>query len=106
MPTVVTKACIGVKDKACVEVCPMECFHEGSDQLYIDPYTCIDCGCCIPMCPVNAIFLDSDMPVEMTSYIEKNAKVFTDQHQAGCGCGSCDPTTNKAIGRLSVAQPK
>jgi NAD-dependent dihydropyrimidine dehydrogenase PreA subunit len=106
MTYVITEACIGVKDRSCVEVCPMECFYEGSDQLYIDPDACVDCGGCIPMCPVNAIFLDADVPAEMSGFIEKNARVFTDQHQAGCGCGSCDPETNKAIGKLSVAQPR
>lgn len=106
MATVVTKACIGVKDRACVQACPTECFHEGSDQLYIDPDSCTDCGGCIPLCPVNAIFLDAEVPADQEHYIQKNALVFTDQHQTGCGCGFCDRTTNKAIGRLPVAQSK
>ena len=106
MAHVVTGACIGTKDRACVEACPVEAFYEGQDQLYIDPYTCICCSACEPVCPVNAIFAEDSVPMDQTQFIEKNAKVFTDQHQAGCGCGSCDPTTNRSTGRLPVAQPK
>lgn len=106
MAHVVTGACIGTKDRACVEVCPVESFYDGEDQLYIHPDVCIDCGLCPTVCPVNAIFIDVDMPVDQANFIEKNALVFTDQHQVGCGCGHCDPATNKAIGKLPVAQPK
>lgn len=103
---VVTGACIGVKDRACVEVCPVESFYDGKDQLYIHPDVCVDCGLCPIVCPVNAIFADSEVPADQAQFIQKNVSVFTGQHQAGCGCGSCDPATNMAIGLLPVAQPK
>lgn len=106
MAYVVTKNCIGVKDKACVEVCPCDCFFEGADQLYIEPDECIDCAGCLLVCPVNAIYFQGDVPPELASFTEKNAKVFTDQHQAGCACGYCDPVTNQATGQLPVAKPK
>jgi ferredoxin len=106
MATVVTKACISVKDKACMEGCPTDCFHEGADQLYIDPDSCIDCGHCIPLCPVNAIFLEADVPADRLVDIERNARVFTDEHLRGCGCGYCDPATGRATGRLPMATPR
>ncbi len=76
MPYVVTEPCIGTKDKACVAVCPVECFYEGQDQLYINPEECIDCGLCVPECPVDAIFADDEVPDKWKSYIEKNSGVF------------------------------
>jgi len=76
MPYVVTEPCIGTKDKACVAVCPVECFYEAADQLMIHPEECIDCGLCVPECPVDAIFPDDEVPEKWKSYIEKNASAF------------------------------
>ena len=56
MPFVVTENCIKCKHTDCVEVCPVDCFHEGPNFLVIDPDECIDCTLCEPECPVNAIF--------------------------------------------------
>jgi ferredoxin len=58
-------------------VCPVECFHEAETILYIDPEECIDCGLCIPECPVQAIYADSDVPEKWQEYIELNAKLAT-----------------------------
>ena len=78
MTYVIAEPCIGVKDKACVDVCPMDCIHGGDDdpQLYINPQECIDCGACEPECPVEAIFEESALPVEWTQYTAINAKFF------------------------------
>ena len=73
MPYVITEPCIGVKDKSCVTVCPVDCIYEGEDMLYIHPDECIDCGLCEAECPVTAIFVDSDVPPIWREYIEKNA---------------------------------
>ena len=62
MPYVITEACVGTKDKACVDVCPVDCIYEGEQQLYIHPDECIDCGACEPECPVTAIFPEEDVP--------------------------------------------
>jgi NAD-dependent dihydropyrimidine dehydrogenase PreA subunit len=65
MTYVITEACIGTKDRSCVDVCPVDCIHdEGDDDkmLYIDPDECIDCGACEPACPVTAIFAEDDVP--------------------------------------------
>lgn len=73
MPYVITEPCIGVKDKSCQTVCPVDCIYEGEDMLYINPDECIDCGLCEPECPVNAIFGDSEVPPVWSDYIETNA---------------------------------
>ncbi|MBX3120312.1 MAG: 4Fe-4S binding protein [Fimbriimonadaceae bacterium] len=72
MPYIVTEPCIGVKDKSCMDVCPVNCIYEGPDMVYIHPDECIDCGLCEPECPVNAIFVDTDVPSQWRDYIEKN----------------------------------
>ena len=79
MAYIITEACIGVKDKACVAVCPVDCIHEGTepyDMLYINPDECIDCGLCEPECPVTAIFADSDVPKDQMKFIQINADFF------------------------------
>ena len=73
MPYVIAEPCIGVKDKSCVAVCPVDCIHESGDQLYIDPNECIDCGLCEPECPVDAIFMEDEVPDQWKSFIQINA---------------------------------
>ena len=76
----ITETCIEVKDKACVDVCPVDCIHptdgEGEPMLYIDPDECIDCGACEPECPVEAIFAEEDMPEDQGRFLEINTKYF------------------------------
>jgi NAD-dependent dihydropyrimidine dehydrogenase PreA subunit len=76
MPYVIAEPCIGVKDRSCVEVCPVDCIHEGVDQLFIDPNECIDCGLCEPECPVKAIFVADDVPEKWKDFIQKNAEFY------------------------------
>lgn len=64
MTHLVTDNCIKCKHTDCVTVCPVDCFYEGENFLAIDPDQCIDCGVCIPECPVNAIVADVDLPPE------------------------------------------
>lgn len=73
MTYVVTEHCKKCKYTDCVEVCPVEAFHEGPEMLYINPETCIDCNLCIPACPVEAIYADVDVPDRYESYIQLNA---------------------------------
>ena len=75
MPHVVTDPCVRCKFTDCVDVCPVDCFHEAEHLLVIDPQECIDCGACIPACPVEAIFLDEDVPDHLEEYIEINARL-------------------------------
>ena len=84
MAYVIAEPCIGTKDSACVDACPVDCIHPKKDsekfsgevQLYIDPVECIDCGACVPVCPVSAIFAQDDLPDKWKEYTEKNAKYF------------------------------
>jgi len=78
MPYVIAEPCIGVKDKACVDVCPVDCIHgdEDSPQLYIDPGVCICCGACEPECPVEAIFEDNALPPEWKHFEQINADYY------------------------------
>jgi ferredoxin len=73
MAFVVCEPCRGCKYTDCVVVCPMECFYGDDRQLYIDPDDCIDCGACAPECPVEAIFLDADVPAKWATYVRLNA---------------------------------
>lgn len=79
MPYVITQPCVGVKDAACLDICPMDCIHssDADDQYYIDPNGCIDCGACVPECPVGAIFYDDEVPAEWQHFIQRNADYFT-----------------------------
>jgi NAD-dependent dihydropyrimidine dehydrogenase PreA subunit len=84
MAYVIAEPCIETKDTACVDACPVDCIHPKKDeaphaeqvQLYIDPVECIDCGACVPVCPVSAIFAADDLPEKWASYTEKNAAYF------------------------------
>lgn len=76
MPYVIAEPCVDVKDKSCVEACPVDCIYEIDDQLVINPEECIDCGACEPECPVEAIFDEDEMPDEWNKYIKLNYDYF------------------------------
>lgn len=76
MAYVITEPCIDVKDKACVDVCPVECIYEGDDQFYINPDECINCSACEAECPVDAIFSEKSVPEKWHSFIKKNKEFF------------------------------
>ncbi|MFG0330347.1 MAG: ferredoxin FdxA [Phycisphaerales bacterium] len=78
MTHVVAEPCIKCKYTDCVEVCPVDCFHEGVNFLAIDPDTCIDCGLCVPECPTQAIFPEEDLPEKWTEYTELNERLAAD----------------------------
>lgn len=75
MAFVVTENCIRCKYTDCVEVCPVDCFHEGPNFLVIDPEECIDCTLCEPECPANAIFSENHLPPEFQNYLKLNAEL-------------------------------
>lgn len=80
----IAEPCIGTKDAACVDVCPVDCIHPRKDEpdfntetmLYIDPATCIDCGLCVDECPVRAIFPEHDMPEAWKKFIPLNVAYY------------------------------
>jgi NAD-dependent dihydropyrimidine dehydrogenase PreA subunit len=65
---VIAEPCIDVVDRACVDECPVDCIYEGERALYIHPDECIDCGACEPVCPVEAIFYEDDLPKRWAEY--------------------------------------
>ncbi|MDO5697915.1 MAG: ferredoxin family protein [Dermatophilus congolensis] len=78
MTYVIAQPCVDVKDLACVEECPVDCIYEGSRALYIHPDECVDCGACEPVCPVEAIYYEDDLPSEWGEYLTDNASFFED----------------------------
>jgi NAD-dependent dihydropyrimidine dehydrogenase PreA subunit len=73
---VIAEPCIDVMDRACVEECPVDCIYEGGRSLYIQPDECVDCGACEPVCPVEAIYYEDDLPAKWQPYLEDNARFF------------------------------
>ena len=78
MAYVVCEPCIKCKYTDCVEVCPVDCFHEDAEMLLIDPYECIDCNACVPVCPVEAIFPEEDVPDKWQEFVALNAEKAPD----------------------------
>ena len=75
MTFVVTESCIKCKLTDCVEVCPVDCFHEGPNFLVIDPEECIDCTLCEPECPVEAIYSEDELPEGQEDFLQLNAEL-------------------------------
>lgn len=73
MTHVVLDSCIRCRYTDCVDVCPVDCFRIGPNMLVIDPDECIDCGVCIPECPVEAIVAEEDVPASQEQFTELNA---------------------------------
>ena len=72
-----------VKDRACVDECPVDCIYEGKRSLYIHPDECVDCGACEPVCPTEAIFYEDDLPEEWSDYYRANVDFFKDLGSPG-----------------------
>jgi NAD-dependent dihydropyrimidine dehydrogenase PreA subunit len=73
---VIAQTCVDLKDKACIEECPVDCIYEGERMLYIQPDECVDCGACEPVCPVEAIYYEDDVPAQWSAFTEANAVFF------------------------------
>lgn len=78
MTYIIGLPCIDVKDRACVEECPVDCIYEGIRSLYINPDECVDCGACEPVCPVEAIYYEDDVPEEWSDYYTANVDFFAE----------------------------
>ncbi len=76
MTYVIAESCVDLKDKACIEECPVDCIYEGERMLYIQPDECVDCGACEPVCPVEAIYYEDDVPAQWSAYTQANVDFF------------------------------
>ncbi|MFI5267869.1 MAG: ferredoxin family protein [Chloroflexota bacterium] len=94
VPYVICSPCIDVMDTACQEVCPVDCiYYQDEDRmLYINPDECIDCGACVPECPVNAIYEESEVPAQWKDFIRLNALWFEDRAAARCQVDDLAPS--------------
>ena len=68
MTYIIAQPCVDVKDKSCIQECPVDCIYEGGRMLYIQPDECVDCGACEPVCPVEAIYYEDDVPAEWNKF--------------------------------------
>jgi NAD-dependent dihydropyrimidine dehydrogenase PreA subunit len=80
---VIAQPCVDLKDRACVDECPVDCIYEGKRMLYIHPDECVDCGACEPVCPVEAIFYEDDTPEQWKEYYTANVDFFDDLGSPG-----------------------
>lgn len=96
MTYVITEACVDVLDKTCIKECPVDCIYEGERMMYIHPAECIDCGACEPVCPVEAIHYETDLPDNVRHYPQINADFFAH-------LGS--PGGARHIGKISADPP-
>jgi ferredoxin len=123
MAYVIAEPCIGTKDTACVDACPVDCIHpkknttyddgrptfDSVPQLYIDPVECIDCGACVPVCPVSAIFVLDDLPEKWKQYTELNesyVKAGNSRPKSTPSTKSSSPRLILAVSRASFGHPK
>jgi ferredoxin len=80
---IIAQPCVDVLDKACIEECPVDCIYEGERMLYIHPDECVDCGACEPVCPVEAIYYEDDVPEQWKDYYKANVDFFEDLGSPG-----------------------
>src|SRR5271157_6442257 len=80
---IIAQPCVDVLDRACIEECPVDCIYEGERMLYIHPDECVDCGACEPVCPVEAIYYEDDVPDQWKEYYKVNVDFFEDLGSPG-----------------------
>ena len=83
MTYVIALPCVDVKDRACIDECPVDCIYEGDRMLYIHPDECVDCGACEPVCPVEAIYYEDDVPDKWKDFYNANVEFFSDLGSPG-----------------------
>jgi ferredoxin len=104
MTFVIAQPCVDVKDKTCLDVCPVDCIYEGERSLYIHPDECIDCAACEPVCPVEAIFPEGELPDQWAAFYTANVEFFTKTTQLGSPGGASrverQPVDHEAVAAL------
>ena len=92
MTYIITEGCIDLLDKTCIDECPVDCIYEGARQMYIHPDECVDCGACEPVCPVEAIFYEDDLPDDLKDFYRVNVEFFQQSRLSRrCVQGGQDP---------------
>lgn len=105
MTYVIGATCVDVTDRACVDVCPVDCIYVGKRKSYINGNECIDCGACQPECPVDAIFVDRAAKDEYAKiFIEDSSSFFSDR-LPGRAEPLGDPGGAGSVGELGVDTP-
>jgi NAD-dependent dihydropyrimidine dehydrogenase PreA subunit len=98
---VIADPCVDIMDKSCIEECPVDCIYVGERMLYIQPDECVDCGACEPVCPVEAIYYEDDVPDQWKDYTKANADFFVELGSPGgaakVGESSFDPPMVKDL---------
>lgn len=103
MTYVIAQPCVDVKDKTCIDECPVDCIYEGARMLYIQPDECVDCGACEPVCPVEAIYYEDDVPDDWSHFTAINAEFFAELGSPG-GAAKVGPLETDV--RAVAAMPK
>ena len=104
MTYVIAQPCVDLKDKACIEECPVDCIYEGERMLYIHPDECVDCGACEPVCPVEAIYYEDDLPEQWMPYLKDNEDFFVDA-LPGAEISLGSPGGAAKLGRIGADTP-
>ncbi|GAA1202295.1 hypothetical protein GCM10009585_20120 [Brevibacterium paucivorans] len=94
---IIAQPCVDLKDKACVDECPVDCIYEGARSLYIHPDECVDCGACEPVCPVEAIYYEDDVPEQWAEYYKANVEFFDEIGSPGGAAGVGNTGTDHPI---------
>ena len=104
---IIAEPCVDVLDRACIEECPVDCIYEGDRMLYIHPDECVDCGACEPVCPVEAIYYEDDVPDQWKEYTKANVDFFDELGSPGgaakVGKVSADPPLVKNLPPMGEA---
>ena len=80
---IIAQPCVDIKDKSCIEECPVDCIYEGNRMLYTQPDECVDCGACEPVCPVEAIYYEDDVPSQWKDFSKVNTEFFVELGSPG-----------------------
>ncbi|MFC9767386.1 ferredoxin [Rhodococcus jostii] len=93
MTYVIAEPCVDVKDKRCIDECPVDAIYEGARMLYIHPDECIECGACEMVCPVEAVYYLTQVPEQWSHYTRVNADFFEELGSPG-GAAKVGMTVN------------
>lgn len=104
MTYVIGAACVDVKDKSCVQECPVDCIYEGARTMYINPDECVDCGACKSICRLDAIYWEGDLPDDELQHLDDNAAFFS-QVLPGRNCALGSPGGADNLGPVGVDTP-